>query len=62
MWENGERMTEKRYEIIWDFCDWLGYQGLAYETLYYGEDKDIDELIKRYLEDEEWENRKGDFE
>lgn len=57
-------MTEnKRYEIIWDFCDWLGYQGLAYETLYYGGNKDIENLIKRYLEDEEWANRKeGDFE
>ena len=56
-------MTKKRFEIIWDFCDWLGYQGLAYETLYYGSDKDIENLIKRYLEDEEWANRKeGDFE
>lgn len=50
-------MTEK-YKIIWDFCDWLGYQGLAYETLYYGGSEDIDKLIKRYLEDEEWFNRK----
>ena len=50
-------MTEK-YKIIWDFCDWLSYQGLAYETLYYGGNKDIDKLIKRYLEDEEWFNRK----
>ena len=52
------RMTEK-YDIIWDFCDWLGYQGLAYETLYYGMRRDIDRLIKRYLEDEEWHNRKS---
>lgn len=44
-------MTEK-YNIIWDFCDWLGCQGLAYETLYYGSDESIDELIKRYLEEE----------
>ena len=50
-------MTEK-YDVIWDFCDWLSYQGLAYETLYYGGNKDIDKLIKRYLEDEEWFNRK----
>ena len=56
-------MTAKRFEIIWDFCDWLGYQGLAYETLYYGSGKDIEKLIKRYLEDEEWANRKdGDKE
>ena len=52
-------MTEK-YDIIWDFCDWLGYQGIAYETLYYGMRRDIDRLIKKYLEDEEWHNRKGD--
>lgn len=50
-------MIEK-YKIILDFCDWLGYQGLAYETLYFGSSKDIEELIKRYLEDEEWFNRK----
>ena len=55
-------MSEKRYEIIWDFCDWLGYQGLAYETLYFGSNESIDKLIQRYLEDEEWENRKGDEE
>lgn len=54
-------MTEK-YGIIWDFCDWLGCQGLAYETLYYGGNKDIDKLIKMYLEDGEWHNRKGDVE
>ncbi|MBR3213139.1 MAG: hypothetical protein IKF79_01370 [Methanosphaera sp.] len=55
-------MTEK-YDIIWDFCDWLGYQGLAYETLYYGGSKDIKNLIRRYLGDEDWHNRKGgDFE
>ena len=54
-------MTEK-YNIIWGFCDWLGYQGIAYETLYYGTRRDIDKLIKRYLEDEDWHNRKsGDF-
>ena len=47
-------MTKKQYEIIWDFCDWLGYQGIAYEILYYGDNKDIDDLIKRYLEDEGW--------
>lgn len=50
----------KWYDIIWDFCDWLGYQGIAYETLYYGMNSDIDRLIKRYLEDKEWHNRKGD--
>lgn len=56
-------MTMKRFEVIWDFCDWLGYQGLAYETLYYGGTKDIENLINKYLEDEEWANRKvGDLE
>ena len=55
-------MTEK-YQIIWDFCDWLGYQGLAYETLYYGDNEDIDNLIEEYLEDEKWHNKEeGDFE
>lgn len=53
-------MIEKRYDTIWDFCDWLGYQGIAYETLYYGSNKDIDNLIKKYLNDEEWFNKKGD--
>jgi len=47
-------MTEKRYDTIWDFCDWLGYQGIAYETLYYGSNKDIDNLIKKYLNDKKW--------
>ena len=47
-------MTEK-YDNIWDFCDWLGHQGIAYETLYFGSSEDIDKLIKRYLEDKEWE-------
>ena len=51
-------MTEKRYDTIWDFCDWLSYQGIAYETLYYGSNKDIDNLIKKYLNDEEWFNKK----
>ena len=55
-------MIEKRYNIIWDFCDWLGYQGSAYEVLYFGSSKDIDNLIKKYLNDEEWFNRKGDVE
>ena len=54
-------MTEN-YNIIRDFCDWLGYQGIAYETLYYGSNRDIDRLVKRYLEDEEWSKRKGDTE
>lgn len=53
-------MTAEKYKVIWDFCDWLGYQGLAYEILYYGSDESINKLIKRYLEDEKWENRKGD--
>ena len=56
------RMDEK-YKAIKDFCDWLGYQGLAYETLYYGSDYDIHRLIVAYLDDEKWANRKeGDFE
>ena len=50
-------MTPKRFELIWDFCDWLSYQGLAYETLYYGRDEDIENLINKYLDDEEWANR-----
>lgn len=56
--EVGERMTNKQFKIIWNFCDWLSYQGLAYETLYYGGTNDIENLIKRYLEDEEWANKK----
>lgn len=56
-------MTEKkRFQIIRDFCDWLSCQGLAYETLYYGGTKDIENLINKYLEDEEWANREdGDL-
>ena len=50
-------MTDKRFQIIYDFCDWLGCQGLAYEILYYGGDEDIECLINNYLEDEEWSNR-----
>lgn len=52
-------MTEK-YNTIRDFCDWLGEQGLAYETLYYGSNKDLDNLIKKYLEDTKWHN--GEYE
>ena len=56
-------MTKKQFQIIYDFCDWLGYQGLAYETLYYGGNKDIEKLINKYLEDEKWSDRKnGDVE
>ena len=42
-------MNEKQFQIIYDFCDWLGYQGLAYETLYYLENKyynNFEELIR----------------
>lgn len=46
-------MTEK-HRIIRGFCDWLGCQGLAYETLYYGTSEEIDKLIEGYL--------KGDLE
>ena len=52
------RMTEK-YELIWDFCDWVGYQGWAYERLYYGDDEQIDDLIRRYFEDNKWIKGKG---
>ena len=51
-------MTEK-YELIWDFCDWLGHQGIAYEALYYGTNEQIDGLIRRYFEDKEWVKGKG---
>ena len=43
-----------KYEIIWDFCVWLSFQGLAYETIYYGGSEDFDKLIKLYLADDEW--------
>ena len=43
-----------KYEAIWDFCDWLRRQGLAYETIYYGCNEDLDRLIKLYLADDEW--------
>ena len=60
---NLDERAAKRFNTIWDFCDWLRNQGLAYETLYYGGDKDIENLINKYLEDEEWANRKdGDYE
>lgn len=48
---------DEKYKAIKDFCDWLGCQGLAYETLYYGSDYDIHRLIVAYLDDEKWSNR-----
>ena len=54
----GYGKMDKRFEIIWDFCVWLSYQGLAYETIYYGGSEDIEKLIKSYLNDDEWHKEK----
>lgn len=41
-------MSEKC--IILKFCLWLGEQGLAYETLYYGSEQDIRNLIDEFMD------------
>ena len=46
-------MNKEAYELILDFCLWLGSQGLAYETIYYGDDEDIGKWIKQYLKEQE---------
>ncbi len=45
-------LNKSKFKIIFDFCDWLGGQGLAYETLYYGSEEDIVKLINMYLKEE----------
>lgn len=49
---------EDKFDVILDFCIWLSWQGLAYETLYYGSQEDVEQLIEMYLKDEEWFNAK----
>ena len=46
-------MTDKEYDLILNFCLWLGSQGLAYETIYYGDKDDIGEWIEYYLKEQE---------
>lgn len=40
-------MSEK--QLIFDFCDWLGSQGVLYEVIYYGTDDELKEVIDKYL-------------
>ncbi len=44
-------MSEK--QLIFDFCDWLGGQGLLYEVIYYGSGDAIKEAIDKYLAEKE---------
>lgn len=47
-------MSEK--QLIFDFCDWLGGQGLLYEVIYYGGGDAIKEVIDKYLAEKELED------
>lgn len=40
-------MSEK--QLIFDFCDWLGGQGILYEVIYYGTDDELKKVIDKYL-------------
>ena len=40
-------MSEK--QLIFDFCKWLGNQGLLYEVIYYGDYDEIKGVIDKYL-------------
>ena len=42
-------MSEK--QLIFDFCDWLGCQGCAYEMIAYGDDDDLKQIIDKYFEE-----------
>ena len=44
-------MSEK--QLIFDFCDWLGGQGLLYEVIYYGADDELKKVIDKYLAEKE---------
>ena len=48
--DENEQLRQSISKTILDFCNWLGGQGLAYETIYYGEEKDIERLINKYIE------------
>ena len=41
--------TLKEENLIFDFCKWLGSQGLLYEVIYYGGYDEIKEVIDKYL-------------
>ena len=47
-------MNEKR--LIFDFCNWLGSQGLLYEVIYYGDNDELKEVIDKYLAEKESDN------
>ena len=40
-------------QVIFDFCKWLGSQGLLYEVIYYGDSDEIKEVIDKYLAEKE---------
>ena len=44
-------MSEK--QLIFDFCKWLGGQGLLYEVIYYGAYDEMKEVIDKYLAEKE---------
>lgn len=49
---------ENKFDILLDFWNWLGEQGLAYKSLYYGDSEYVEDLIRTYLKDEKWVGRK----
>jgi len=40
-------------QLIFDFCKWLGNQGLLYEVIYYGDYDEIKGVIDKYLAEKE---------
>ena len=49
---------ENKFDMLLDFWNWLGEQGLAYESLYYGDPADVEDLIQTYLKGERWVRRR----
>lgn len=45
---------ENKFDILLDFWNWLGEQGLAYKSLYYGDPEYVEDLIQTYLKGEKW--------
>lgn len=45
-------LNKSKFKIILDFCNWLREQGAEYETINYGDDADIAEMINEYLKEE----------
>ena len=49
---------KNKFDILLDFWNWLGEQGLAYKSLYRGDPEYVEDLIRTYLKGKKWVCRK----